>query len=394
MSAFGDFTVARTTVKYVLNASGVLASVAADTPAFEFNADGTYRGLLVEPAGTNLVIRSDDFANASWTKDRTSISSNVLASPDGTTTADELIEDVQTGPHHTNIAFTVADSTTVTASFFVKANTRLGCAIAIRQKDGATLKYAYFNLSTGAVTTADAGYTGAIQAYPNGWYRCSITGDSGVGGLSARAYCFMLSTATSTSTSYTGDGTSSLYVWGAQAETGAVATSYIPTVASTETRTADSVSLTGASSLIGQTEGTMFVEFERGSYASDNTQRLFSVSDDTTDNRISLIVLSTTSFGQLLINTATVSQATIGRSIATSGINKFAVAYALNDIAFYANGSSVGTDTLATIPATSQVNLGINEGATPGTENFNGWIRAAVLYPTRLSNAQLQALTT
>jgi hypothetical protein len=233
MSAFGDFTVARTSVKRVLDASGVLASVAADTPAFEFNTDGTYRGLLVEPAGTNLALRSEDFANASWSKDRTSISSNVLASPDGATTADELIEDVQTGPHHTNIAFTVADSTTVTASFFVKANTRLGCAIAIRQRDGTTTKEAFFNLSTGALTTVDAGYTAAIQAYPNGWYRCSITGDSGVGGLSARAYCFILSTATSTSTSYTGDGTSSLYVWGAQLEAGSVATSYIPTVAST-----------------------------------------------------------------------------------------------------------------------------------------------------------------
>jgi hypothetical protein len=96
----------------------------------------------------------------------------------------------------------------------------------------------------------------------------------------------------------------------------------------------------------------------------------------------------------LLVTTASAETALITTSGAISGLNKFAGAYALNDIAFYRNGSSVGTDTSATIPACNRVNIGTPETGTGGASNFNGWIRSVALFPTRLSNAQLVTLTT
>ena len=53
--AFGDFTVDRNSAKYVLGSGGSYVSYATDEPAFEFNSDGSYKGLLVEPASTNQI---------------------------------------------------------------------------------------------------------------------------------------------------------------------------------------------------------------------------------------------------------------------------------------------------------------------------------------------------
>ena len=60
MAQFGDFTVDRNSTKYVLGSGGDIISYATDEPAFEFNADGSYKGLLVEPAATNICLQSED----------------------------------------------------------------------------------------------------------------------------------------------------------------------------------------------------------------------------------------------------------------------------------------------------------------------------------------------
>jgi hypothetical protein len=191
---------------------------------------------------------------------------------------------------------------------------------------------------------------------------------------------------------FTVDNTVSVHVWQAQLETGSVATSPIVTTAGTASRVADVVSLTGASSLIGQTGGSLYVEFERPNYNPTVVQRLFSVTDGSATNRISVIINNATSNIELLVTNGGVSQASIVGSAITSSA-KFAVGYALNDIAFYVNGASAGTDASATIPATSQVNVGVADTGASGTGNFQGWIRSVALFPTRLANATLASLT-
>jgi hypothetical protein len=82
----------------------------------------------------------------------------------------------------------------------------------------------------------------------------------------------------------------------------------------------------------------------------------------------------------------------ITSSTQVAGIFKIAVAYALDDYAFYINGVQVGTDTSALVPACSVIALGSTETGG-GTGQINDRIRAAALYTTRLTNTQLALIT-
>jgi len=174
----------------------------------------------------------------------------------------------------------------------------------------------------------------------------------------------------------------SVHIWGVQLELGSVATSYIPTEGSTVTRGADTVSRTSATSLIGQVSGTIYLEYESRDTSSVSTPFVIS-SDD--DNRIAFIRNANKTLSAVITQGGN-EQANITTTGTPSGVQKIAIAYANNDVAFYNAGVSVGTDTSATIPSMSSIALGAND--------FNGWIRKAVLFGVRLSNAQLQALTT
>jgi hypothetical protein len=101
-------------------------------------------------------------------------------------------------------------------------------------------------------------------------------------------------------------------------------------------------------------------------------------------------VLNTTSRIQFNITTAGGSQASMLSTLAYSGVVKIAFAYALNDVVLYVNGVQIDTDTSATIPACSKINLG---STFDGANQLNDRIHAAAIYTTRLSNEQLESLT-
>lgn len=393
VQALDRFTVVRSTVKRVLNSSGVLAEVAINTPAFEFNTDGTYRGLLVEPAGTNLLTYSQGFDDASWSKTNIIVTANSIASPDGTTTADTLTEGtLGTALLQKTASGTVTAGATVTGSIFVKVGSENDFIRFVVYDNAASTNRVttWFRFSTGVVSgTANQGTaTGAsasVQALPNGWYRISLSGAI----PTATTYGVFASSADA-SGSATRVNNSVYYAWGAQLETGSVATSYIPTVASTQTRTADSVTLTGASSLIGQPEGSMFMEFEFRN--SGVATRVFGLSTGTPDTNNSFR-LNKGATGTLSYTgtTASASQFTITSGGTYVGqIVRAGVAYNTDDVVFYAQGVQIGTDATSTTPAFTTITLGVTED---GLVHLNGWIRSVALFPTRLSNATLASLT-
>ncbi|MFZ9327758.1 MAG: LamG-like jellyroll fold domain-containing protein, partial [Polynucleobacter sp.] len=133
---------------------------------------------------------------------------------------------------------------------------------------------------------------------------------------------------------------------------------------------------------------TIYAEVDLRNFPSP--ARIIGISDGTSSNRI--IVIFNTSNRIRLLATVTTSQVDISSSSQVAGIFKIAVAYALNDYAFYINGVQVGTDTAALVPACSLIALGNAE--TGAGSNINDRIRAAALYTTRLTNAELAALTT
>jgi hypothetical protein len=179
-----------------------------------------------------------------------------------------------------------------------------------------------------------------------------------------------------------------------QMETGSVATSPIVTTAGTASRVADGVTLASASSLIGQTQGTLYLEFERTGFTQSLSQRLFNISDGSTTNRILMFISVTDGFLSSSVTTGGVAQALIADTVLATGLIRVAIAYNTNDVIYYKNGTSLGNDTLATIPACNRVNIGIPESGSGSSENFIGWIRSVALFPTRLANATLASLTT
>ena len=187
----------------------------------------------------------------------------------------------------------------------------------------------------------------------------------------------------------TGDGTSGVLLYGAQAElTSSYATSYIPTLGTSVTRVADAASKTGISSLIGQTEGTMFLDADIVSDASNfNTLMLIA---GTTNNNI-VIATNNVSGGRIYAEVRATTQQALISSTINSGRCKIALAYKANDIALYINGNLIGTDTSATIPATTDLTFSFPVG---GGNTRQEAINQALLFKTRLTNAQMQALTT
>ena len=181
-----------------------------------------------------------------------------------------------------------------------------------------------------------------------------------------------------------------------QLEAGSYPTSYIPTVASSVTRNADVISKTGISSLIGQTEGTIFVEEVYDASIANNgglDDTLVSLTDGTSGNLISIFHYGL-GIGSVLffIRLSNVTQVAISTSKPTSGTYKIALAYKNNDVVAYINGVQIGTDTNASIPSTSAITLVEPITTNAATKTVN--IKSAVLFKTRLSNTQLADITT
>ena len=389
--AFGDFTVTRASTKNILGSAGLYVSVANNVPAFEFNTDGTYRGLLVEPGATNLALQSQTFNEAVWAKTDITVTANSIVSPDGATTADTITEGTA-GSAILNQAITVTAGATTTFSIFLKVGS-VNDFVRIIINDNADLGNrveTWFRFSTGVLSGTGnqgtaTGASASVQALPNGWYRVSLTG-----AIPAVTSYRMAVNSASASGSATRVNNSVYYAWQAQLETGSVATSPIVTTAGTASRVADVVTLTSASSLIGQAEGTMYTEFETRNPSSAGF--FYSLSDGTgtpIENRLAIIQESNNTFtaNSRVLNT---NQCAIVTTNSLTGIQKMAFAYKVNDFAFYRLGVQIGTDTLGTVPTCNQIQLGGIQGSTL---YFNGWIRSVALFPTRLANATLASLT-
>ena len=158
---------------------------------------------------------------------------------------------------------------------------------------------------------------------------------------------------------------------------------------------ADAASKTGISSLIGQTEGTLFVEVDTavlGDIYGGNNRRLLTISDGTTNNRIVIAQNRTTDAINLAVITSATNVADISTGSNQSGVKKIAVGYANNDFVLYVNGVQIGTDTSGGVPPCSRLGVGVYETAA---QDYNAAcpIKQALLFKTRLSNSDLATLT-
>ena len=366
-------------------------------PRLDYSGGGC-PSILIEPQRTNLALWSEDFSNASWSKLNTTVTANSTTSPDGTLGADSLIENTSTSVHLITQSSGGSGVNTYSYSVFAK---NLSGNRYLQLWIGNTITgaiYSRFDLVNGAITQdttlSGTGYSvgvSSIKDYGNGWYRCTIVGTktntTGTNTIAVRLS--QISTGIETN-SYLGDGTSGIYIWGAQLEAGSYPTSYIPTVASSVTRNADVISKTGISSLIGQTEGTLFVEFSVEELEPSLAYLMVSnLTDGTASNRMGFARAPSGGI-HVYVVTGNTSQFTFNTT-QTTGNFKLALAYKANDFKVYLNGVNVHTNTSALVPISmSRFDLNNINGNYPSKNK----VAQALLFKTRLSNAELAQLTT
>jgi hypothetical protein len=385
-----DFDVTRATTAYRTNASGILESVASGVPRLDYPAANGCPALLVEPAATNLTLRSEEFDDAYWTKNNSTISANATAAPDGATTADKIV--AASGTVNANVVrqnITIS-ATAQTISVFLKQGEFTWSRIRVFDRRNSTGYNLFINLATGQLGAIPAGATATISIAANGFYRVQISIPAVVGGTT-ECDVFVGAASSDGVADVVGDGVKGIFLWGAQLETGSVATSYIPTVAATATRNADVISKTGVSGFIGQSEGSLYAEVDLRQLT---TGLILVIGDGTVDNRIQISFSSSTNlFSTIRVGGVNLDySATIPAIPATGGVFKIALGYKANDYVFALNGViySPSTATRA-VPACSAIYLGMNIFSA---SQLNDRIRAAAIYPTRLTNAELAALTT
>jgi len=243
-----SFTRASTGYRY--NSAGVLVPEATDVARFQYDpVTLTPRGLLVESAGTNILTYSEDFSNAAWGKTNITVTANAVAAPDGATTADAFVENGATAGHNSARSATYLNATTYVHSVYAKQDTRTWLYIYTDPGRFGGAGFTFFNLATGTVGTTSAGVTASMTLEANGFYRCVAIATT----TSAGAANFAVGLSTGDGVlSHAGDGVSKLYVWGACIVADAVRSSYIQTVASTATRSADVALVTNANAISDQ----------------------------------------------------------------------------------------------------------------------------------------------
>jgi hypothetical protein len=395
------FTSRASTATYI-GSDGLVKTSAINTARYNYNPMNLKLApkLLLEPAATNLVTYSEQFDNAVWVKYNSAITANATTAPDGTFTADKLVENNTTNRHLAYTGATIA-STAITFSVYVKAGERT--EFNIDSYEGITPSNPFiskFNLSTLVATKQNASTADAtITAVGNGWYRCSVTTITAP--LVATSFYIILSNGSTTN--YAGDGTSGIYIWGAQLEAGTTATSYIPTTSSQVTRSAD-VSSSGQYTRLADSAvmaGTNFLNWYRQDQGTLHaTSRLMSTTTavsvptiawvDTAAGGAFISLRYVSSSGSAVIDSYgfnnSVSQWDLnGTAVTSQTVISCAVAYATNDIALSVSGSTTETDTSAV------VGQGMSRMLIGPTQNLH--ILKLAYYPKRLSNAELQSLT-
>lgn len=322
------------------------------------------RGLLIEEQRTNFLIGSADFTNATaWAIDSGIVlTANADTAPTGTAVACQVA--FGAGSRQLwSMALGSPPTGTLTASIYIKGTA------------GETIKFGL---------VGDEG----IYTLDGTWQRLTRTSST-------------YTAARVTVNTYSGVTARTVLVWGAQLEAGAFATSYIPTVASQVTRTADQAAVTGAnfSRWYNQSEGTLLVEYSRYQNVDFGVAAEIKPTSVNTPDRFDLLATSAADPRAQLFPGGSValdSTSTFG-VLAANTIVKAALAYRSGDSAATRNGASPFTSaTTFSAPSYTNLQIGNSDNGIYGpaaTNPLNGHIRRIRYYPTRLSNAQLQALT-
>jgi hypothetical protein len=386
-STAGDFCYVRNAQ---LEPSASLGSYVPTTSAAAGALRRGDRGVLIEGSRTNLLLRSQEFGTT-WTAQRTTVTANTIAAPDGTTTADTVLETVDNGSHGVFQAITkAASSITYALSCHIKPNGRDWAILQLDSAGETNRVRVWFDLTgSGSVGSNVAGGTGfsfvsaSIQALANGWYRCVavITGDTNTTHTS-----HVRPATADTTVSYAGDITKGLYLWGAQLEAASFASSYVKSEAAASTRAADVLTYTAGVSYPIQ----LWSEFERVVDTGTN-EGLISVSASGTN--LSDLNIDGTDQIELRLNVGgSAAFPAVSGAVTVGAVTKAAARVSNLDHRAVRNGTLGTANTALGVPsAPATIRVGL---LTAGGNFLFGYIRRIAVIQGAGTDANLEVMTT
>ncbi len=395
------FTFTRSTTATYINSQGYVTTMAAaptnDPTKARFDYDPTTltpRGLLIEGSAVNYMLESSSLTGYS-NSGMAAVSAGSETDPTGTANSARQIYATAGGTYHGFYrTITAGTNTQITVSIWAKARTYTHLFLSDLNSGRAAVR---FNLSTGATdNNFGAGYVSAkTTPFLNGWWRCEMVVNVTASTSYGWAFVGVPSSGATLNgfgAQYTGTGNAAdgIYCYGFQVEAGPAATSYIATTSSTVTRAVDSCVMTGTnfSSWFNATEGTLLAHAIRS--RTSDIGRIASVNDNTANESIELAADAT---GEFIVVDGGSTLATISPGTVTANTAfKIAGAYKLNDVQAALGGTLGTADTSVTLPTVDCLMIGQQAGASP--IYLNGTIALLKYWPTRLTNAQLQSLTT
>lgn len=364
-----------------LDSDGVLKTASADIPRIEYDANGNVLGLLVEESRVNLVTYSEDFTDSSWTKTGTAtVADSSVTTPDGQQNG-FLLEAIGTDRIEETPSTTITGAATV--SVFAKYDNVPYIQITILDPS-ANGQRQWFKIQDGTLGSSAAVGTGknlvgaSITDMGNGFYRVSLSVD-GFSGQTARCLIYLARTDSSFD-SASGD---SAVIYGAQLEAGAFPTSYIPTSGSTATRAADVASIATSEFGYRDDEGTFVCEFDVTDPSFTNANYVFTAGG---------------SARFYYNNAGTGAWSTFDGSLGISGngpsqdgtLAKVAVGMGSTGSIHFVDGVQQASG-----GSKPQGNAGpsLFLGGESDSQRLNGHIKKLTYIPRRLTNDQLQEIT-
>ena len=401
----------RASVGTYFDSTGLLKTAAINEPRYDHGlVDGVWvpKGLLLEPQRTNLLTYSEQFDVGAFNKTHVSVEADVTTAPDGNTLADKLISSATLGGHYVYRSVPVTAGTTYTVSFFAKGAEYTKAGIRFFATNGAFAnEECLCNLTTGVAS--NTGGTATSENLGNGWFRISLTATA-LATVTGNIGFFVVDS--TISTQYTGDGTSGIYIWGAQLEEipagqSPKPSSYIKTEAtavtrsadvstsSAVTRAADSAVMTGEnfSSWYNQKEGTVFASYSRITDKGPGNLIPLNINDGSVNNIITITDGPNGSNDLVIISKNGVNQVNMGyvNYLANQQILR-SLSFKKDDFVTVSNlTSTVSTDLSIDPPQVKQMAIGL--AGYFSASRLNGHIAKLAYYPKRLPNNELQALT-
>ena len=359
--------------------AAVYEGITDNLPRLDYSGGASCPSLLLEPSRTNVIEHSEYLGE--YGVSNVSVSYNNATSPEGVQNATFVTGDSGTATKVVN--FNSSANGAYTISVFAKYDSHQWIQLGM----GGVATYANFDIQNGVVGGTNG--TSDIEDYGNGWYRCSVQMTSGT---PLSHYIGMVDNGSAARLA-SSSSTNSFWAYGMQSEIGSYPTSYIPTYGASASRAGDAncVTASPSTSLFGQTEGTIFCEYTPVSDNTTNQSRFIRLRNSSNSNQIYMQHNALNNINAVVFNGSNqfVGQTPTGY-VSVGNTYKFALGYKDGDYVFYANGVQIEAGTATGLGTLTIDRLDLDNANISKSSKVN----QALVFKTRLTNAELAALTT